>query len=174
MSINSAVTKGLFGALFVFGVTTTTFAAPRTQTASLGAGAQAAPAQTMDQLRQQKLFYLLTREGKRTMLDEKAMALLGLNGRGSPMPVMQVSAVDGKTRADFNRLESQRDEYVFFFDDDRNNPNSSSMAFRAGANFRLISAIEFSNGRWIKMAPARAAELYAEQMRIWTTVVDIN
>ena len=128
----------------------------------------------MDKAHRDKLFLLLTREGKRTTLDPSVIATLGIKTNGIPVAVRQVSAIEAKTRADFNRLENKKDEYIFFFDDDKDNPQSPSVAFRAGANFKLIAAIEYRNGEWIKMPPARAAALFAEQMRQWVDTIDAN
>src|SRR5262249_16129308 len=85
-----------------------------------------------------------------------------------------ISAVDGKTRADFNRVQNKKDEYVFAYDVDKDNPQSPSMAFRAGANFKLIAAIEYSNGKWTKIPPSRAAPLFAQQIDQWVRTVDAN
>jgi hypothetical protein len=128
----------------------------------------------MNKARQQKLLTLLAIGGKQASLDATATGLLGLQNRGRPLPVMQVSAVDGRTKADFNRVQSSKDEYVFFYDEDKDNPNSSSLAFRAGPNFKLIAAIEYNNGRWIKIPPARAAASFAKQIDIWVRTVDLN
>jgi len=130
--------------------------------------------QGMNRARQEKLLALLAVGGKETSLDAIAVELLGIKSAGRPLPVMQVSAIDGKTKADFNRVQNRKDEYVFSYDEDKDNPQSPSMAFRAGANFKLIAAIEYSNGRWAKIPPARAATLFAQQIETWVYTVDAN
>ncbi len=128
----------------------------------------------MDKARRDKLFALLAKEGKQAELDAAAMGVLGLKNGGKPVPVMQVTAIEGKARADFNRVEKRKDEYVFFFDDDKDNPESGSIAFRAGANFKLIAAIEYSKGKWTKIPPRIAATLFAQQIEQWIHTVDAN
>jgi hypothetical protein len=137
--------------------------------------AQTPPAtQLMDKAHRDRLLQLLAREGKQEGLDPSACAALGIRTGGQPLPVMQVGAVEGKTREAFSRVENRKDEYVFSFDQDKDNPNSPGYAFHAGANFRLIGGAEFANGRWVKMPPAKAATLYAQQMRDWVATIDGN
>ena len=128
----------------------------------------------MDKAHRDRLLRLLAREGKRESLDPIACAALDIRTGGKPLPVMQVAAVEGKTRATFNRVENKKDEYIFSFDDDTSNPDSHGLAFRAGANFRLIGGAEFVNGQWTKMPPEKSAALYAEHMRDWVDIIDAN
>src|SRR5262249_53297577 len=69
----------------------------------------------MTKARQEKLVALLVIGGKEVVLDAAAMELLGIKSGGRPLQVMQISAVDGKTRADFNRVQNKKDEYVFAY-----------------------------------------------------------
>src|SRR5437016_2244240 len=125
----------------------------------------------MDKAHRDRLFQLLAREGKRESLDPIACAAVDIRTGGRPLPVMQVGAVEGKTRATFNRVESRKDEYIFSFDDDKDNPNSHGLAFRAGANLQLISSAEFVNRQWIKIPPVKAAILYREQLVDWVDII---
>jgi len=129
---------------------------------------------SIDKARQEKLFALLAKEGKQVSLEAVPMMLLGYKNGEKPVSVTQVTAVEGKTRWDFNRVQNRKDEYVFFFDDDKDNPESGSLAFRAGANFKLIGAIEYRKGKWIKIPPRVASILFAQQIDRWIETIDAN
>jgi hypothetical protein len=81
---------------------------------------------------------------------------------------------EGKARAAFARLEGKKEEYIFVLDDNKDDPNSHGLAFRAGANFRLIAGAEFVNGHWIRMPPLKAATLYNQQLNDWVDIIDAN
>jgi hypothetical protein len=131
--------------------------------------------QPMDSKHRSRLLQLLVREGKSNALDPTACTLMGIKNSGKPVPVLEVAAVDGNTRAAFSRLASSKDDYIFLFDADRENPESPGIAFHAqGSSFRLVAGIEFINGAWAKMAPVKAAPLYAQQMQQWVGIVDAN
>ena len=129
----------------------------------------------MDRRHHDRLLQILAREGKPNVFDPVACTLLGIVNRGRPLPVMEVAAVEGRTRAVFSRLIDRPDDYLFVYDSDRDDPDSPGTAFRAqGANFRLAGAIEFVDGRWVRMAGAKAAPLFTAQMRRWADIVDAN
>jgi hypothetical protein len=46
--------------------------------------------------------------------------------------------------------------------------------FRADANFRLIGGIEYKDGEWTKLAPSIASSLFAQQLDLWSHMVDAN
>jgi hypothetical protein len=138
----------------------------------------AAPAQTfqpMDSRHRSKLLQLLAREGSNNVMDPMACTLMGIKNSGRPVPVREVAAVDGRTRAVFSRLAAGGDDYIFLFDEDRENPDSPGIAFHArGASFRLVAGIEFIGGDWVKMTLARSEPLYTLQLRRWVDIIDSN
>jgi hypothetical protein len=147
----------------------------------MGAAAGCSPAaraqtsQLIDRGHRARLLQLLVREGSRDSLEAAACALMGIKNGGKPIPVTQVAAVDGRTRAVFNRLEGRKDDYVFQFDEDQGDPDSPGIAFRVGGtSFRLIAAIEFIDGGWRRMTPGRAASIYAQEMHRWVDIIDAN
>src|SRR5262249_50792551 len=130
------------------------------------------PTRGPSNMRRDRLLALLAQEGKPAALEAAPMELLGIRTGGNPVPVKQLTAIEGRTKADFNRLDRQSNEYVFFFDEDKDNPQSPSTAFRTDENFRLITAIEYSNGRWVNILAPRSATLFARQIEIWNHTVD--
>jgi hypothetical protein len=131
--------------------------------------------QPMDSRHRSKLLKLLAREGSNTVMDPVACTLMGIKNSGKPVPVREVAAVDGRTRAVFSRVATSGDDYVFLFDEDKNNPDSPGIAFHArGAGFRLVAGIEFIGGEWMKMPPGRSEPLYTQQLLKWVDVIDAN
>jgi hypothetical protein len=91
------------------------------------------------------------------------------------VPVLEVAAVEGRTRAVFSRLAASKDDYIFLYDADKENPDSPGIAFHArGAGFRLVAGIEFVDGDWTKMPLAKSAPLFAQQMLRCVGIVDAN
>ena len=65
--------------------------------------------------------------------------------------------------------------YFFFFDPEKDNPNSAALAFRTDRNFKLIgSGLEWVNGKPTRMSQKQSADLFAELMRNWVTLIDGN
>jgi hypothetical protein len=129
----------------------------------------------MDRRHHDRLLQILAREGKGNVFDPVACALLGIANRGRPVAVLEVVAVEGRARAIFSRVVDRPDDYLFIYDSDTDDPDSPGMAFHArGANFRLAGAIEYVDGRWVRMAGAKSASLFPAQMRRWADIVDAN
>jgi hypothetical protein len=131
--------------------------------------------QPMDSRHRAKLLRLLAREGKSNVIDPMACTLLGIKNSGKPVPVREVAAVEGKARAVFSRLAASSEDYIFLFDENKDDPDSPGIAFHAGgASFRLIAGIEFIDGGWMKMPPATSEALYAQQLLRWVEIIDAN
>jgi hypothetical protein len=131
--------------------------------------------QPMDSRHRSKLLRLLAREGSNNVLDPMTCTLMDIKNSGRPVPVREVAAVEGRMRAVFRRIAGNSDDYVFTFDEDKDNPDSPGVAFHArGASFRLVAGIEFIGGEWTKMTAERSEPLYTQQLLRWVGIIDAN
>jgi len=131
--------------------------------------------QAMDSRHRSKLLKLLAREGNNNVMDPDACTAMGIKNSGRPVPVREVAAVDGRTRSVFSHIAAGGEDYVFLFDEDRENPDSPGTAFHVrGASFRLIGGIEYTDGEWVKMTPARTERLFTQQLLKWVNIIDSN
>jgi hypothetical protein len=142
---------------------------------ALPMAARAQAVQAMDSRHRGKLLKLLAREGSNNVMDPEACTAMGIKNSGRPVPVREVAAVDGRARAVFSHIAAGGEEYVFLFDEDKDNPDSPGIAFHVrGAGFRLVAGIEFVAGGWVKMTPGRSEPLYTQQLLKWVDIIDAN
>jgi hypothetical protein len=131
------------------------------------------PPPVMAKAHRDKLFALLTKEGRAEDFDPSVMAAVGIKTT-EPVRVRLLNAVEGKLRSTFSRPEKRKDEYFFFHDEDQTNPESASLIFRVAGNFRLIAAAQYGDGKWTRLPAAKAAALYTEQIRHWVEIIKAN
>src|SRR4029450_2416408 len=72
---------------------------PRLGSPGLTSTGPGTPGRAMDQVRREKLFAVLAREGKQASLEPAATELLGIKSGGRPVSAIQLSAIEGKTKA---------------------------------------------------------------------------